>query len=484
MAAGVSGRCQYGVVPGRRRLPRSAPEQQGVDPAALLALVDALVAVPELHSLMVVRHGHVVAEGWARPFAADRLHLLYSLSKAVTATAVGLAEQDGLLSVDDLLVDHVRDELPDDPPEHLAAMRLRDLLTMRTGHHHDPSNRVFAEPDWLRAFLALPVEHEPGTHFVYNTAATYVLAAVVERRAGVGLLEYLGPRLLEPLGVEGATWEVSPQGHVTGGFGLSLTTEDVAVLGQLLLQDGVWQGRRLLPEGWVAEASRAQVPAGPDPANDWGQGYGYQLWRSRHGYRGDGAFGQFCLVLPEHDLVVALTSGTSTMDRQLVAVWEHLLPGLAGAPLPDDDGARSRLEERLAALDLPVPSGAPTGASVHGRTLRLEPNRFGLTAVRLDDEGGRDLLTLHRGEEAVSVPVGRGVAAPSLVRLESPFDEELLAAGAWPEPDVYELELRLPLTPHALRVRATVDGDDVRVEGAFNAYFQDLQVRLAGRFAD
>ncbi|WP_019135251.1 serine hydrolase domain-containing protein [Cellulomonas massiliensis] len=469
-------------MPGRRRLPRSAPELQGVDPRALLALVDALVAVPELHSLMVVRHGHVVAEGWAPPYAPDRLHLLYSLSKAVTATAVGLAQADGLLAVDDLLVDHVADALPDDPADHLATMRLRDLLTMRTGHHDDPSDRVFGEPDWLRAFLALPVEHPPGTHFVYNTAATYVLAAVVERRAGVGLLEYLGPRLLEPLGIEDATWEVSPQGHVTGGFGLSLTTEDVAVLGQLLLQDGVWQDRRLLPEGWVAEASRSHVPAGPDPANDWGQGYGYQLWRSRHGYRGDGAFGQFCLVLPEHDLVVALTSGTSTMARQLAAVWDHLLPGLADAPLPDDEGARADLEERLAALDLPVPVGAPAGAPVHGRTLLLEPNRFGLTAARLDDDGGQDLLTLRRGDETLTVPVGRGMAARSHVRLEKPFDEELLAAGAWPEPAVYELELRLPLTPHAVRVRATVDGDDVRVEGALNAYFdEDLSVRLTGR---
>lgn len=451
----------------------------------MTSLVRALVALPELHSIMVVRHGHVVAEGWAAPYAADRPHLLYSLSKAVTSTAVGLARAEGLLALDDLLLDHVGDEAPADVAEHLRTMRLRDLLTMRTGHDTDPSEHVFGAEHWVRAFLRLPVEHEPGTHFIYNTAATYMLAAVVERVTGTPLLDWLRPRLLDPLGIEGATWEVSPQGVVTGGFGLSMTTEDVAALGQLHLQDGVWQGRRVLPEGWVAEASAAHVPPGDDETNDWGRGYGYQLWRSRHGYRGDGAFGQYCLVVPEHDLVVALTAGRSLMHEHLAAVWEHLLPGLADGPLPEDPESGAGLAAALAALDLPVPSGAPTGAPVHGRTLALEPNVFGLTAVRLDDSDDQDALTLERGaDERLTVPVGRGRAARSAVRLAKPFDETLLAAGAWVAPDRYELELRLPDTPHAVRVVAAVDGDLVRIDGTLNAYFGDPAVRLVGRFVD
>ncbi|HEY5518847.1 MAG TPA: serine hydrolase domain-containing protein, partial [Cellulomonas sp.] len=179
-------------MPGRRRLPRSTPEDQGVSSRALLALIDDLErSSPELHSLMVLRHGAVLAEGWWAPFAADRAHQLFSLSKSFTSAAVGLAQAEGLLTVDDLVLDHCPDEAPAEPGEHLARMRVRDLLTMTAGHDADPSDAVFAAPDWVRAFLAQPVEHAPGTHFTYNTAATYLLSAMVQKVTGERLLDYL-----------------------------------------------------------------------------------------------------------------------------------------------------------------------------------------------------------------------------------------------------------------------------------------------------
>ena len=187
------------------RLPRSAPEAVGVASDRLLAFVEALDAGPELHSVMVLTRGAVVAEGWWDPYGPELGHQLFSLSKTFTAIAVGLAAAEGLLSVDDLVLDHLGDRGPDAPDDHLAAMRLRHLLTMTTGHHDDTSDRVFAEQDWVRAFLALPVEHEPGTHFVYNTAATYILSAIVQKVTGERVLDYLTPRLLEPLGIVGAT---------------------------------------------------------------------------------------------------------------------------------------------------------------------------------------------------------------------------------------------------------------------------------------
>ena len=300
-------------------LPRSTPEEQGVDPRGIAALVAALAGGPptqELRSLVVVRHGHVVAEGARAPYATDRPTALYSLSKTFTATAVGFAVDEGLLRLDDLVVDLAPDDVPtsglsDDERARLGRLTVRDLLTMRSGHDTDPSEEVFPAHRWVARFLELPLAHEPGTHFVYNTAATAVLAALVERAAGVGLLDYVRPRLLDPLGFGPSTWELSPEGHVTGGFGLSARTRDVAAFGELLLRDGVWQGERLLPQGWVALASQAHVPPGTAPGDersDWAQGYGFQMWRSRHGYRGDGAFGQYCLVLPEQDMVVAMSS--------------------------------------------------------------------------------------------------------------------------------------------------------------------------------
>ncbi|GEK20391.1 serine hydrolase domain-containing protein [Cellulomonas xylanilytica] len=462
-------------MPGRRRLPRSTPEEQGVDPRALLRLVEALDGWPELHSVMVVRRGSVVAEGWSAPFGPERLHELYSLSKSFTSTAVGFAVTEGLVGVDDLVLDHFADEAPADPDENLRRMRVRDLLTMTTGHADDPTQRVNATGDWVRAFLAEPVEHEPGTFFVYNTAGTHMLAALVQKVTGQRLLDYLGPRLLEPLGIEGATWLQSPTGVDAGGTGMSATTEDIAVFGQLYLQDGIWDGSRVLPEGWVGEATRAQVPNDTNPDIDWAQGYGYQFWRGRHGsYRGDGAFGQFCVVLPEQDVVVVTTSGVGDMHGQLALVWEHLLPGLSEAPLPEDPDGRRLLADRLGTLRLDPPHGAPTsptGSRLHGRTITFEPNTLGIRNAVLETADGHDRLTVDHEEETVIVSVGH--AEPVLTRTTARrrIPEDVLVSGAWTTPDTYVLTARFVESPFVVTLTATVTDDDVVVDGGFNVAF-------------
>jgi CubicO group peptidase (beta-lactamase class C family) len=468
-------------MPGSRRLPRSAPESQGISSGAVHALVDALTAHGELHSLMIVRHGHVIAEGWATPYAADRPHLMYSLSKSFTSTAVGLARAAGLLDLDDLVLDHFADVAPAQPGKHLSRMRLRHLITMTTGHHDDPSDATFSSPEWARAFLALPVEHEPGTHFVYNTAATYMLAELVQRVTGQRLLDYLAPRLLEPLGIDGATWEQSPDGFDVGGYGMSLTTEDIAVFGQLYLRDGRWDGVQVLPDGWAGEATARQVPNGDDPDNDWAQGYGYQFWRGRHGsYRGDGAFGQYCVVVPDLDLVVVTTSAWPDMHVELGLVWEHLLPGIGTGPLPADPAASAALGERLAGLALPVPVGAAAGARLAGRVITFEPNHLHVrTAVlgadgvlTVEHAGGTAVLRVGEGELRQS-RVGHAALRPGGFRQSRPYDEEVLAAGAWTAPDVYELLVRLVGGPHAVALRVAVDGDRVTVTGSISATFGD-----------
>ncbi|MEZ0447044.1 serine hydrolase domain-containing protein [Cellulomonas sp. ICMP 17802] len=462
-------------MPGLRRLPRSTPEEQGVDPWALLRLVDALVAWPELHSVMVVRHGSVVAEGWAAPFAADRLHELFSLSKSFTSTAVGFAVAEGLLTVDDLVLDHFPEQALAAPDENLRRMRVRHLLTMTTGHAEDPTPRVQGTDDWVTAFLEEPVEHEPGTFFVYNTAGTHLLSALVQKLTGQRVLDYLGPRLLEPLGIEGAAWQRSPSGVDVGGSGMSGTTEDIAALGQLYLQDGVWDGRRVLPEGWAAEATRAQVSNAGNPDVDWAQGYGYQFWRGRHGsYRGDGAFGQFCVVLPEQDLVVAITSGVAEMHGELALVWDHLLPGLSDGPLPDDHHGRHALTQRLEGLRIDPPHGAPTtptGDRLDGRTITFEPNTLGIRNVVLEVGDSHDRLTVDHEEETVIVSVGHALPALTRTTLRRADPEDVLVSGAWTGPDTYVLTFRFVESPFVVTATATVTGDAVVVGSGFNVAF-------------
>ncbi|MCA8989267.1 MAG: serine hydrolase, partial [Planctomycetaceae bacterium] len=285
-------------------LPRSTPEAQGIDSAQIRAFVEAAdETVHTMHSFMLVRHGKVVAEGWWEPESADKQHILWSLSKSFTSTAVGLAVAEGKLNIDDKVLSFFPDEAPADPSENLKAMRVRDLLTMSTGH--DPLPKLTEDGVWVRQFLEQPVMHKPGTHFLYNTPATYMQSAIVQKVTGQTVLEYLGPRLFEPLGIRQPVWETSPQGISIGGYGLYVCTEDIAKFGQLYLQQGVWNGKQLIPADWIKMATSKQVenadaPSGRNP--DWRQGYGFQFWQCRNGaFRGDGKDGQFCIVLPEQD---------------------------------------------------------------------------------------------------------------------------------------------------------------------------------------
>ena len=335
-------------------LPRSQPEAQGVSSSAVLAFVEeAEKKIDSLHSFMLVRHGHVVAEGWWSPYAAESPHALYSLSKSFTSTAVGLAIAEGKLSLDDQVLKFFPEDAPKEPSNNLKAMRVSDLLRMSTGHGAEPA-RPPGEV-WTKKFLAQPVPHKPGTHFLYNTSATYMLSAIVQKVTGATVLDYLRPRLFEPLGIEGPTWGTSPQGISLGGYGLSIRTEDIARFGQLYLQKGKWRGKQLVPEAWVEAATARQTSNGSNPKSDWDQGYGYQFWRCRHGaFRGDGAFGQFCIVLPEQDAVIAITSGVKDMQSVLDLVWDRLLPAIQTSPLADDPEAqrRSRPSSRRYRCDL------------------------------------------------------------------------------------------------------------------------------------
>ena len=457
-------------------LPRSTPEAQGISSGALLALLDAVESqVQHLHSLMVLRRGQMVAEGYWAPYAADAPHMLFSLSKSFTSTAIGLLVGEGKLSTEDRVLDYFPEEAPPEPSAHLRTMRVRHLLTMTTGHDADPTRAIRqADVSWASAFLTEPLTHEPGTHFVYNSGATYMLSAIVQRIAGQRLLHYLGPRLFEPLGFKAPTWETSPQGIDAGGWGLKARTREIAAFGQLYLQKGVWQGRQLVPAEWVAAATTRQVPNGPSPNPDWEQGYGYQFWRCRHGaYRGDGAFGQFCVVLPEQEAVVAITSGVQNMQSVLDLVWAHLLPAFGAAALPEDPAGQAKLADRLAGLKLPTPAGAassPAAERVAGRTFAVEPNQDEIAAVGFDFGPSGDALRLRDGHGEQRLELGRGEWVRRTVALGGP-PAPVDASGAWEDERTYVVQAWWSEAPWRLTWRCRFEGDHVRIERAMNVSF-------------
>src|SRR4051794_588793 len=213
------------------QLPYATPEAQGIASSAILAFLEAAErGIDSLHSFMLLRHGHVLAEGWWAPYEAERPHMLFSLSKSFTSSAIGLAVAEGRLSVDDQVLSFFPKDAPAEPSEHLAAMRVHDLLSMATGHAQDTTPYLRQAPDanWVKAFLARPVEHPPGTHFVYNSGATYMLSAIIQHLPGTPLLKYLRPRLLTPLCIEKATGKPCPRGISPGGGGLSIRPADIA----------------------------------------------------------------------------------------------------------------------------------------------------------------------------------------------------------------------------------------------------------------
>ena len=297
----------------------------------------------DIHSVMIVKDGKVIYSRWQSQGAEDKPHVLHSVSKTFTATAVGLAIADGKMALTDKVIDFFPDKQPAIVSENLKTMTVRDLLTMSCGHDVEPSLRGGAGQDWVTAFLAHPVVHKPGTFYLYNSMGTYMLSAIVQKVTGQKVVDYLTPRLFEPLHIAKPMWDVSPQGINCGGWGLYLKTEDLAKMGQLLLQKGQWNGRQLIPADWVAEMSKKQVESiNPGTrieeaeakgmtkeTSDWMQGYGYQMWRCRPGcFRADGARGQYIIVVPDKNAVIAITSDVEDLQGELNLVWNNILPAL------------------------------------------------------------------------------------------------------------------------------------------------------------
>ena len=455
-------------------LPRSTPESQGVSSVGLLNFIESADQIDAMNSFMLVRHGHVVAEGWWAPYNPESRHELYSLSKSFTSTAVGIAASEGKLSIDDEVLKFFSADGPAQPSANLKLMRVSDLLRMSTGHQDEPSSAATTVSP--KTFLAQPVPHKPGTHFKYNTAATFMLSAIVQQQTGMSVLDYLQPRLFGPLGIAQPTWDTNFQGVSLGGYGLKVRTEDIAKFGQLYLQKGQWHGQQLVPAGWVESATARQTSNGSNPASDWDQGYGYQFWRCRHGaFRGDGAFGQYCVVLPDQDAVIAITSGVKDMQATLNLIWDKILPALQPHRLASDKVNQQKLTARLSGLTVRYPEGAatsPVGTKVFGKKFIFSANDQKLETLEISPttDGGWVLTTRSNGVETRlacgnrSWKIGRG-----------PFgnrpEEALGASAAWRSEDTFSAKVCAFETPFYQTITLRFEGNNVVREVQQNTGF-------------
>ena len=467
-------------------LPRSAPEMQGVSSAGISRFLTAIAdSKQEFHSLMIIRHGHVIAEGWWAPYSSEHRQQLYSLSKSFTGTAIGLAVSEGLLSVDDPVIKFFPDYLPAQISDNLAALKVRHLLSMAVGHGKDSILLLEASAagvPWEKTFLSLPVVFKPGSQFMYNSGASFMLSAIIKKITGQTAHQYLQPRLYQPLGIINTTWGENWEGINMGASHLRMPTEDIAKFGQLYLQKGMWNGKQVISKDWVAAASSKQIENGKNDSS-WGFGYGYQFWLNPPGgFRADGAFGQYSMIIPELDAVVAITSESIETKKTMQIVWDVLLPEVKNAPLPANDAAHKILLAELKGLKYVPPqmaTASPIAERISGKEYLLDENPFNAKSVSFRFAGDTCVFTLKEdGKPDIVITNGinrwirKGNLKPtahslfSLRRID--FDSIVAASASWQNENTLLLTWRFIETVHGDSLTCIFDGDKITIKPLFS----------------
>ena len=485
----------------RKPFETASPEAVGIRGRDILDYIDALErSQTEMHGLMIMRHGKLCAQGWWAPFAPELRHGLQSHTKTYAATAVGIAYTEGLLRLDERIIDIFPEDAPENPSENLKLLTVRDVLCMGCGMDEMPRNSAH----WVRDFLHIPVNHKPGTTYMYNSSGSTLLGSIVRKKTGLGLHDYLTPRLFNKIGIDpdNLRWLRMADGIEVGGGGLFATTEDNFRLMKLYADGGVWEGERILAEDYVRLATTNQNDSATESINnpeatDNFLGYGFQIWmcKPRGAYRADGAMGQFTIVLPEQDMLIAITEtapGAHWAQSTLNITWDFVEKVTAPGPLPEDPEAAAALERKLARLNIgnpPCQPFSPKVAEISGRTFRMDSGHFTPFAGNfMTGEGPDDIVTFSLDfddygctwrfetksgrKEAIRVGTG-GARFTNVLGKAEDCTQLYLCDAYWPEKDAFELHCRWLETclMDTYRLRFAPDGA-VAIEASNNSPFQ------------
>lgn len=303
------------------------PEAVGVSSKVVKDFIDRCIEEnKEIHSLILIRHGKIACELYREPLAREYKHMMYSVSKSFTSTAIGFAVDEGLLTVDTRFVDIFPEARTDKVDEYLEEMTIEDLLTMRSGKNVS----IFLDRTkdrWFKDIMASPWISEPGTEFLYISENMYLLCCCIHKLTGMSVMEYLKPRLFEPLGIEDAFWETCPRGIETGGWGLMIKSEDLAKFMYCYSQMGKFDGKQVIPEYWVKAATAYHAdPSAANKDRDSMVGYGYCFWRNagyENSYRADGMFSQFGIVFEDLDACLIFTGGEVSEQGMRDVIWDY-----------------------------------------------------------------------------------------------------------------------------------------------------------------
>lgn len=453
-------------------LPRASASSMGVNPEHLIAFLDEVKAAGlDLQGLMLHRHGHVVAEGWSWPVDPNEPRVLHSVAKSFTACAIGFALEEGLLELNDRLVDFFPEQVPQGADPRLADMTVEHLLTMRTGHLANTSGSVWRgiTTSWIAEFFKIPLAYAPGSTYVYTSAASYMLSALINKVAGQTLHEYLKPRLFAPLEIHNEHWDIGPDGVNPGGNGLTAPVSAMLKLAVLHAQGGVWNGQQILPAEWVAAATRPQ--GGPDSR------YGYHwMMKPRHAFAAVGVFVQMAMVFPAYDATLVVIGGMKN-SAELVPFIERHFPLAFANECQMDAEADARLMRRLATMaERPALVSACTAPAPFNRAYRMAANGLGVSTLALRFSG--DTLTFEltdaQARHTLQVGVERWLAGTTSMpgrTLHHGYefkDAQVIAGARWLDEHSLEMTWIYPQTAFRDRVVCVFNGDQVSVSRTVN----------------
>lgn len=380
-----------------------APTSVGLEPKQLMLMYDSLMTCnpTEIHHVIVMVDGKIAGELHPKPFRAEHRHTLYSVSKTFTAVAVGLVVDDGLLSVDDKLSKFFPEYIKDEIDPRLKDIKVKDILTMRSGFKTQGGMRN-SQQHWIEYYLTRPLYADPGTRYSYDSIETYLLSAIVQRITGKTVLDLLNERIFHPMGVTDVEWELCPDGIVTGGWGIYLSSYSQALFGQLLLQQGEWNGKQLISKEWL---KLMMTPHVVREAND----YGYQIWLCEYpgAWRADGAYGQYIIIVPQKNMVVVLNQCSRSKGwPERSNIWNTVVKNCINCAIDAKPAELKALAEYEENVQLPVLKGDSVNVAsnkYNGKIFNLEKNKLGWKTIKFDFEKDKTIFTVVDKDDKKSV---------------------------------------------------------------------------------
>ncbi|MGI6665086.1 MAG: serine hydrolase domain-containing protein [Christensenellaceae bacterium] len=480
------------------KLKRSDIKTTGLQPEKINALLGALMT-PQygMQAMMLLKNGAVVKEVYKKPYQKNTRRCMFSVTKTLTALAIGFLMQDGSISEEDLVMPFFKEQLPAAPMEYMQHLKIKHLLTMTSGVNAAQQDTARAHVDavkigfpymyadfkineqmnWAQDFLETYLTYPPGEKFVYDNNASHLLSAIVGKVTQKTMADYLAEKLFAPLGIPAPLWQTAPEGVTVGGYGVWLTLEELAGIGQFLLQKGHWQGKQILEKAYVEKMTSAQVEIG-NRAAKWEKAFGYQVWILGEGqaYAGIGAFGQMYVVFPAQEMVFAMLGGSLHYMKVLDVLMRHI-PNLE----QQEGMAETKKLPKHWAEEIPAGASSwdmPQAMPLSNHTFSFSENLYGIEEMSFAC-GTEDTLRIKiKGEESI-VPIGFGYWAEGKFPVQedaetdvhhTPLFSAVAVSGAWAQ-DLFHIAVVFYETPYRMDLYCRFTPHGIKIEVKRNVSF-------------